>query len=288
MNYHCYADDTQVYIKIEPRNDLNDVSSRLKACLNDIRSWMSVKFLKLNQDKTELMIFAPKNRLSDIKGFCLEFGDSVIHDVPWVKNLGVFFDTTLTMDKHCTAVSRACYFHLRNIGRIRPYITQDACRTLVSSLVTSRLDYGNALLIGVSKQHTERLQCVQNTAARIIERSKSKFDHITPVLIDLHWLPIVFRCQYKTLLYVFKALHGLAPIYLSELIQAYTPTRSLRSESAHLLSLPTTRTVTYGNKRFDKASATLWNTLPVNLRKCDSLVSFKRNLKTFLFKKAYF
>ena len=110
------------------------------------------------------------------------------------------------MENHCNTLTKSCYFHLRNIGRIRNYITEDACKTLVNSLVTSRLDYGNALLIGTTKQLTDKLQRVHNTAARIITRSKSKFDHITPVLIDLHWLPIEFRCQFKILVYAYKAL----------------------------------------------------------------------------------
>ncbi|XP_056017485.1 cytochrome P450 3A6-like [Ostrea edulis] len=107
-------------------------------------------------------------------------------------------------------------FSIRNIGRIRPFITEDACKTLVSSLVTSRLDYGNALFYCVNSDIVSKLQRVQNSAARLITRTKEN-EHITPVLVKLHWLPVHYRVQYKLIMYTFKALHGLEPVYLEEL-----------------------------------------------------------------------
>jgi hypothetical protein len=144
------------------------------------------------------------------------------------------------MEKQCNAIARSCYFHIRNIGCMRPFISEDACNMLVNALVTSRLDYGNALLYGIAKNLTDKLQRVHNTAARLITRTK-KMDHITPVPIRLHWLPVEYRSQYKHILYIFKALHGLAPVYLTELVKPYVPSRSLRSQSASLLQVPTIR-----------------------------------------------
>ena len=247
---------------------------------------MSINLLKLNQDKTELMVFAPKHRVKDISDVTISFGGSIIHDAPFVKNLGAYFDRTLCMEKQCNAVTRSCYLNKRNIGRIRPYISEDACKTLVISLVTSRLDYSNALLYGVNKQRTNKLQRAQNAAARLITRTR-KSDHITPVLMCLHWLPVEFRSQYKLLLYVYKALNDLAPLYLKELITPYKPARSLRSESAFLLQVPRTRTKTYGERRFDKVAATLWNALPAHLRMAKSIDRFKSGLKTHLYRKAF-
>ena len=110
------------------------------------------------------------------------------------------------------------------------WIFWDAISLNDLSLVTSRLDYGNALLFEVNSGLINKLQRVQNTAARLITRTK-KHNHITPVLVSLHWIPVQYRIQYKLLLYTFKALNGLAPIYLEELINIYQPTRSLRSEN---------------------------------------------------------
>jgi hypothetical protein len=146
-------------------------------------------------------------------------------------------------------VTKSCFHLIRNIGKIRPFITENDCKTLVCSLVTSRLNYGNVLLYGVNNCILSKLQRVQNTAARLISRRK-KHESITPVLIPLHWLPVQYRCKYNILMYVFKALHGKAPRNLEELITIYQPTRALRSENQSLIKPPSyARTRTYGDRR---------------------------------------
>ncbi len=97
---------------------------------------------------------------------------------------------------------------------------------LVHAFMTSRLDYCNALLGGCPASSINKLQIVQNAAARVLTRSR-KYDHITPILQSLHWLPIKFRISYKILLLAYKALNGLAPAYLTNLLSRYNPTRSL-------------------------------------------------------------
>ncbi|XP_033747064.1 uncharacterized protein LOC117332287 [Pecten maximus] len=190
------------------------------------------------------------------------------------------------MEKQVCSISKACYYQVRNIGRIRQFITMDACKTLVHSLVTSRLDYGNALLYGVPANVSGRLQKLQNTAARLVTRTRKR-DHITHVLMSLHWLPVEYRFQYKMLMYTYKALNGLAPMYLRDLVTPYVPSRSLRSEHENYLVEPKTRTKTYGDRRFDKAAASLWNRLPLKIRSARKIDSFKTLLKTHLFKLAF-
>ena len=222
-----------------------------------VNDWMTTNMLKINQDKTELIVFAPKHRIEHLSEFSLSFNGTIVNDFSCVRNLGVFMDKTLSMEQQVCAVTKSCFHQIRNIGKIRPFITENACKTLVCSLVTSRLNYGNALLYGVNNCILSKLQLVQNTAARLISRRK-KHESITPVLISLHWLPVQYRCQYKTPMYVFKALHGKAPIYLEELITIYQPTRALRSENQSLLKPPSdAQTRTCGDRRFDTAAATL-------------------------------
>ncbi|KAL3056304.1 hypothetical protein OYC64_018905 [Pagothenia borchgrevinki] len=128
----------------------------------------------------------------------------------------------------------------------------------------------------------KRLQLVQNAAARLLTRHKKR-DHITPILASLHWLPIRFRIDFKLLLFVFKALNGLAPAYISELLHRYTPARALRSADQLLLIVPKTRLKTRGHRAFAAAGPRLWNTLPLHVRSAQTLGVFKSTLKTHFF-----
>ena len=129
-----------------------------------------------------------------------------------VRNLGAMFDSQLIMAPHVKSIVKKSSFHLRNIGKARrvTVLTEDATKTVMQSLVMSRLDYCNALLIGIQQDLIAKLQRLQNSAARIVSRTR-KYEHITPVLIKLHWLPIKFLIQFKVILLVYKSLKGLAP-----------------------------------------------------------------------------
>ena len=134
-----------------------------------------------------------------------------------VKNLGSWLDPNLNMRHHITNVCKAGFFYLYNIRRIKKYLSRDSLLTLVHAFITSRLDYCNALLYGLPKQQIAKLQRVQNAAARLI-MDIGKYSHITPALFELHWLPVPARIHFKLLLLAFKAIHGLAPAYISNLL----------------------------------------------------------------------
>ena len=127
------------------------------------------------------MIFAAKHRAKELTDFSISFGGKIIHDTPYANNLGAYFDRTLSMENQCNVIARSCFFHIRNIGCIRHFISEDACKMLVNALVIYRLDYGNALLYGITTKLTDKFQRVHSTPARLITRTK-KTDHITPVL----------------------------------------------------------------------------------------------------------
>lgn len=165
-------------------------------------------------------------------------------------------------------------------------MTEDATKTLVHGLVLSRVDYTNSLLCSAPDYLFSRLQRVQNQAARIIMRIP-KYDHISPALMSMHWLPIAHRVHFKVLLLVYKILNGSAPDYLSSLLETRTHSRTLRSSNTQLLEVTRTKTVTYGSKCFTSVASVLWNNLPIHVKKSATVTAVKKSLKTHLFKAAY-
>ncbi len=152
--------------------------------------------------------------------------------------------------------------------------------------MTSRLDYCNAFLGGCSARLINKLQLVQNAAARVLTRTR-KYDHISPVLSTLHWLPIKHRIDFKILLMTYKALNGLSPQYLSELLSHCIPPRPLRSQNSGRLIIPRISKSTAGGRSFSYLAPKLWNNLPNTVREADTLCQFKSRLKTHLFNLAY-
>ncbi len=203
-----------------------------------------------------------------------------------ITNLGVKIDSNLKLDSQIRAVVKSSFFQLRQLAKIKPYLSSQHFETVIHAFVTTRLDYCNALYVGVSGSSIARLQMVQNAAARLLTGTR-KYEHISPILASLHWLPVHFRIKFKILLFVFKSLNGLAPPYISELLHPYMPTHSLRSADQLLLNVPKTKRKLRGDRAFAVAAPKLWNDLPLPIRQVSSLSLFKSTLKTYLFSLAF-
>ena len=203
-----------------------------------------------------------------------------------VKYLGVRIDQTLSMQQQISSICRACFLELRRIASVRPCLSESACAKLVAALIISRLDYCNSILIGLPDEDLSRLQKVQNSAARLVS-GKKKSDHITPVLKELHWLPVKVRCQYKVAVLAYRHFDGSLPTYLSDSLTTYIPSRSLRSSTEKLLRIPKCSMRSAGERAFSYQAPRVWNSLPAGLRDSPTLSQFKHGLKTFLFSEAF-
>ncbi len=203
-----------------------------------------------------------------------------------ITNLGVTLDSNLSFENHISHVTKTAFFHLRNIAKLRNMLSVSDAEKLVHAFMTSRLDYCNALLGGCPASSINKLHIVQNAAARVLTRSR-KYDHITPILQSLHWLPIKFRISYKILLLAYKALNDLVPAYLTNLLSHSNPTRSLRLQNSGLLVVPRIAKSTKGGRTFSYLAPKLWNSLPDNVQGSDTLSLFKSRLKTHLYSQAF-
>ncbi len=171
FSYHCYADDTQLYLSFRPDNPT--VAARISGCLVNISAWMKEHHLQLNLAKTELLVFPSTPTLQH--DFTIQLGSSTITLSSSVRNLGVIFDDQLTFKDHIAKTARSCRFALHNIRKIRPFLTEHAAQLLVQALVISRLDYCNALLAGLPSSTIKPLQMIQNcTGYRLQLASSSK------------------------------------------------------------------------------------------------------------------
>ena len=283
--FHKYADDTELSKSCTPV-DFSRTLSEIENCVDDVLAWMNRNKLKLNTDKTEIMLVGARSRLTSIDYQYACFNNTDVTFQACVKYLGVKIDQSLNMHEQISSVCRAAYLELRRIASIRQYLSQDAVIKLVNALVTSRLDYCNSVLAGLPVEQISRLQRIQNSAARLVMK-KRKRDHITPVLRDLHWLPVKFRWQFKLAILAYRHFEGTLPFYLSDVLHIYQPSRSLRSSSEKLLRIPKRTLKTAGHRSFSFLAPSVWNSLPASIRNQSGLVQFKSALKSHLFGQAF-
>ena len=195
-------------------------------------------------------------------------------------------DSRLSFDKQVSETCRASYFHIRALRHIRSSLTVEAAKTVATAIVGSRLDYCNSLLAGTSVSNLSRLQLVQNTLARVVAQ-KSRFDHITPVLSELHWLPVRHRINFKIAAITHTVLQTQQPSYLAALIPRYAPVRSLRSSSSLSICVPLRKTSMAASRSFSSVAPKIWNALPGHFSSIPTLPAFRRALKHHFFLSAY-
>ena len=229
MQFHFYAADTQLYISFSTNNDLQltNTIAKIEEFSTDLEKWTSQNKLNFKKDKTELLyLYSKYNPQQCLPPLC--FGTDTIQPAQSARNIGVILHSTImTMLPHVDSVCKSAFYHLRNISRIRKFLSTNTTKILIHAFVSSKLDHCNSPLYNVPIYLVKKLQPVQNAAARLSTCSR-KYDHI---LIKLHWLPVSERIKFKILLLTFKDLHQLSPTYIQDFITRYSPSRTL----GHLL-----------------------------------------------------
>ena len=253
---------------------------------SDILSWMNSNKLLLNPSKTEFLLIGTKQqRLKFSQLTTLSLGNDIIPVSSSARNLGFIFDSDMLFTDQINFLSKSCHFHIRDIRRIRHLLPLSAATALANSLVSSKLDYCNSLYNGISQANLNKIQRIQNTLARVVTNT-SKFEHITPVLKKLHWLPIKQRIDYKLCLLTYKTLQIQQPTYLYNSLFFPSHSLSTRSSDSSVLSIPYVRT-SLGKRAFSVIAPRLWNSLPPDTRNSLSVSTFRSKLKTHLVKLAF-
>ena len=287
LQVHFYVDDSQLYISCPP-DDAPSIMQRLADCIAKVDLWLHANRLLLNPGKTDLICLGSRQQVSRIPTDSITFGATVVNRARSVRNLGLFLDENLTMSSHVSHIVRCGFYQLRQLRTVVDSLSAEASAVLVHAFISSRLDYCNSLLVGISAHLIRRLQVLQNAAARLIAGAR-RYDHITPILQSLHWLPVRERILYKVSMLVHRCLSGNAPQYLTTLLNPLrnsTRPWSLRSNATNQLITPRTRT-NLGARAFSVAGPTIWNSLPSAIRDHQGPISsFAKLLKSHLYASA--
>lgn len=272
-----YADDTQLVFSFEGYDAIS--VEQFHSCMAKTVEWMRDNSLQFNGSKTEVLHCSNDRVPRPLPaGFWpATFNNSPVA-VEQVRNLGVQLSCNLQLDAHVNKTVSTCRLLLRLLRKILPLLPLSTRPEVVRSIILSRLDYCNALLLGAPGSLLKQLQRIQNMAAKLaLARPRAASSSLA--LCDLHWLPIDRRISFKALCIVFRALQGSGPAALQRKFGWYSPGRSLRSSFAYLTRVPRIKRARMGGRSFSYTAAKLWNGLPLVLRKMDQLTQFKKKAK---------
>ena len=285
INYHLYADDTQIYMSQSVSNAKESLE-KLQHCLISVSAWMTGSKLELNPSKTEFLLIGTKlQREKFLNNFpCLLLGQETNPSTS-AKNLGVLFDSSLNFRKHISQTCRACFYHIRDLRRIRKNLSLDLAKHIAVALVSSKLDYCNSLFHNMPEKDIARLQRVQNCLARVVTNAP-RFSRPVPILKQLHWLPVNFRIHFKICAITFRTLKENQPAYLADLLVRPKCSKYLCSTNSNRFVVPRIKTKA-GSRAFSISGPALWNALPVPIRNAKTILTFRKLLKSHPFDLAF-
>ena len=284
--HHSFADDLQLHMSASP-NRKYELLRSMQSCMSDVKAWATANMLKLNENKSELMLFTSK-RTKHLHNLptSITIGNAQIHFKQFVKNFGFTLDCNRTMNAHVSNIARTCYFELRHLASIRRFLTCTATATLVSAFALPRIDYYNSLLFGSNHDVTSHLQRIQNYAARVILRLP-KSSIITIHLKSLHLLPVKVRSTYKIACLCYHCHSSTAPSYVADMLHEKPSHTRNTVNTMSLLNRPSHSKATLGDRSFSFASSSVWNSISNDFGCAPSLSSSKSRLKAYLLRSVY-
>ena len=264
-----------------------NIITKLEGCLISIKQRMDETKLKMNPSKTEFIYLGNATQLQKCTSNSINVAGDLILRGEVIRYLGVWLNSTLNFKTHITKKCQTAMLNFLRIRSICHLLTEEATSSLVLSLCVSHLDYCNSVLYGLPDITINKMQKVQNMCACLVLR-KHKWESVTTCLATLHWLPIRQHITFKICVLTYKLLHKQGLQYLQYMLKFKSSSRRLRSsQDNNLLVIPRTKYKTFANRAFSVSAPTTWNALPIHIRSAPDLLSFKHDLKTYLYQEAF-
>ena len=290
IELHGFADDHAYKKSFAAKSQVEEINTMrdLESCAERIKNWMDGNRLKMNDSKSEFIMFGSNKMLTKCTTADMNINGTRVKKQKVIRYLGVWMDEVLSFKYHVKMKCKSAMFNLVWIKRLRPSLTVEAANILVMGLVISHLDFANSILIGVPDVTIKQLQCVQNIAAKVVFQA-DKYASPKECMKNLHWLPVHKRVEHKLLTIVYKCIKGIAPDYLQELLKKHVPIRPglCSGNSSIKLVVPRVTRHTFAARSFSVCGPRLWNSLPADITAAPTVDQFKKKLKTYMFKQIY-
>ncbi|CAB3979720.1 Hypothetical predicted protein [Paramuricea clavata] len=280
-----YVDDSKILLSFTVAN-VDCLKQQLEEDLYLIANSCSENELLINPGKTKYMLIGTRQNLQQLPvDMTINFLNETITPVSFAKDLGMTIDSYLTYDQHITNLISSCMNSLCQINRVKKCFDKEALTLIVSALVMNKMVYCSTVWSNTSSTNIKKLQLVQNFACRIITNI-GKFDHISPGLRELNWLPVKEQLLLREAIMMYKCVNELAPHYLSDLFTKRSDIHQRDTRSHDSLQIPLYKT-SAGQRSFHYRGVTLWNDLDIKFKKLDSLKTFKNELKRSMLEQIY-
>ena len=235
-----------------------------------------------NPDETKFVIFGSRPLVSKVEGLHLSLLGKELAPAKSAKDLGVILDSNLTYDDHVTKTVFTCMSRLGQINRVKHVLDKDTFTIVVNCLVFSKLFYCSNVCSNTTENNLDKVQKVQNFACRIVS-GVMKFDHITPVLREIQWLPIRQPLYHRNAVMAFNCVTGCAPASLTDQFIKRSDFSTRTTRNSQKFQIPLLKSAS-GQRSFYYRTVKIWNTLDPSLKLSETLQEFKRKLKNFLLK----